>query len=69
VDPTTLTIPAFCAIPARDRLVPAVSARALADKLRGATIIEPTAGHIGMVAGTYAQTSLWQPFAAWVHSL
>lgn len=69
IDPTALTIPAFCAIPARDRLVPAVSARALAEKLTGATIIEPKAGHIGMVAGTYAQTSLWQPFAAWVHSL
>ena len=33
VNPAALTIPAFCAIPARDRLVPAVSARALAEKL------------------------------------
>lgn len=69
VDPAALTLPAFCAIPARDRLVPAASARALAEKLPHASIIEPSAGHIGMVAGTYAQTSLWQPFAAWVHSL
>ncbi len=69
MDPSTLTIPAFCAIPARDRLVPAASARALAEKLPHAHIIEPPAGHIGMVAGTHAQTALWQPFAAWVHSL
>ena len=67
--PSALTIPAFCAIPARDRLVPAASARALADKLSHVRVIEPAAGHIGMVAGTNAQTSLWQPFAAWVHSL
>ncbi len=69
INPAALDLPAFCAIPARDRLVPAASARALADRLPHAHIIEPTAGHIGMVAGTNAQTSLWQPFAAWVHSL
>jgi polyhydroxyalkanoate synthase subunit PhaC len=69
IDPTTLTTPVFCAIPARDRLVPAASARALAEKFQNVSIIEPTAGHIGMVAGTHAQTSLWQPFAAWVHGL
>lgn len=69
VNPASLTIPSFCAIPARDRLVPAASARALAETLPGARIIEPAAGHIGMVAGTNAQTVLWQPFAAWARSL
>jgi polyhydroxyalkanoate synthase len=69
VDPARLELPAFCAIPARDRLVPAVSAHALASRLPRATIIEPAAGHVGMVAGTRAQSALWHPFADWVRSL
>jgi polyhydroxyalkanoate synthase len=69
VDPARLEVPAFCAIPARDRLVPAVSAQKLAASLRRATVIEPTAGHIGMVAGTHAQSALWRPFADWMRSL
>lgn len=69
INPATLELPAFCAIPARDRLVPAASARALAEKLPKSHVIEPSAGHIGMVAGTNAESSLWRPFAAWVHSL
>jgi len=69
MNPATLAIPAFCAIPARDRLVPAVSAQALAEKLPHVSVIEPSAGHIGMVAGTNAESALWRPFAAWVHSL
>ncbi len=69
IDPAALPIPAFCAIPARDRLVPAASARALAEKLPYASSIEPAAGHIGMVAGTNARTALWQPFAAWAHGV
>ena len=55
VDPAKLNVPAFCAIPGRDRLVPAASALPLAKALGKATIIEPTAGHIGMVAGTRAK--------------
>ncbi|MBB5373722.1 alpha/beta fold hydrolase [Acidocella aromatica] len=69
VDPAQLALPAFCAIPARDRLVPAVSAQALAARLPQATILQPKAGHIGMVAGSASETSLWRPFADWVHSL
>jgi polyhydroxyalkanoate synthase subunit PhaC len=69
VDPAKLSVPAFCAIPGRDRLVPSVSALPLAKALGKATIIEPTAGHIGMVAGTRAQPALWQPFADWLRSL
>ncbi|OYV38699.1 MAG: poly-beta-hydroxybutyrate polymerase [Acidocella sp. 20-61-6] len=69
IDPACLTMPAFFAIPARDRLVPAESARALAAKIAHATVIEPQAGHIGMVAGTHAKTALWQPFAEWLQRL
>jgi poly(3-hydroxyalkanoate) synthetase len=69
VDPAKLTIPAFCAIPARDRLVPALSAQKLAAALPQASIIEPRAGHIGMVAGTHAKSALWEPFTDWLHGL
>ncbi|MBU6419198.1 MAG: alpha/beta fold hydrolase [Proteobacteria bacterium] len=69
VDPGLLEIPAFCAIPGKDRLVPAASARALAARLRHVTVVEPRAGHIGMVAGTYAETSLWRPFKEWASSI
>jgi polyhydroxyalkanoate synthase len=69
VDPARLAVPVFYAIPGRDRLVPAESARPLAALTPKATVIEPKAGHIGMVAGTHAQTVLWQPFADWLHSL
>jgi polyhydroxyalkanoate synthase len=69
VDPAQLSIPAFCAIPGRDRLVPAESARPLAGSLARARIIEPKAGHVGMIAGTHAQSALWEPFAEWVRSL
>ncbi len=69
VDPARLAVPAFCAIPGRDRLVPAESARALAARIPDVTIIEPATGHIGMVAGTHAQSALWQPFADWLHGL
>jgi len=69
VDPSHLQIPSFCAFPAKDRLVPAASARALAALLPRATVQEPKTGHIGMVAGTNAQSTLWQPFASWLHGL
>jgi polyhydroxyalkanoate synthase subunit PhaC len=69
VDPTRLSIPVFYAIPGRDRLVPAESARPLAALTPNSTVIAPKAGHIGMVAGTHAQTVLWRPFADWLHSL
>ncbi len=69
VNPAQFDGPVFCAIPARDRLVPPESARPLAAAFKNATIIEPASGHIGMIAGTNAQDALWQPFANWLHRL
>ena len=66
VDPGQFEGPVFCAIPARDRLVPPESARPLAASFKNATVIEPAAGHIGMIAGTNARDALWQPFANWL---
>jgi polyhydroxyalkanoate synthase len=65
VDPGALRVPAFVAIPSRDRIVPAESARPLAAAIPGARLHEPAAGHVGMVAGRSAEAVLWRPFADW----
>ena len=69
VDPTRLALPAFVAVPGRDRIVPPGSARPLARLIPGAALHEPTAGHIGMVAGMGAENALWRPLLDWLHSL
>ena len=69
IAPEHINIPAFIAIPAQDRIVPPESARPLAALLPRATVIEPRAGHIGMVAGSSAETALWLPLLAWIRGL
>ncbi|MGI9491255.1 MAG: alpha/beta fold hydrolase [Geminicoccaceae bacterium] len=66
VRPEQLDLPAFLAIPCRDRIVPAGSALALAALLPRAEIIRPQSGHIGMVAGKKAKEQLWKPLLAWL---
>jgi poly(3-hydroxyalkanoate) synthetase len=66
VRPETIALPAFVAIPARDRIVPPESAEALAAALPNATVHRPAAGHIGMVAGQTAERALWRPFRDWL---
>jgi polyhydroxyalkanoate synthase len=41
----------------------------LAAALPQVRIIEPRAGHIGMVAGTHAKSALWEPFTDWLRGL
>lgn len=69
VEPARLEMPAFVAIPARDRIVPPPSARALAAALPRAVLCEPPAGHIGMVAGSRAEAGLWRPLSRWILGL
>lgn len=70
VDPAALAVPAFLAIPHRDRIVPPASARALAGRLPpGAVLHEAAAGHIGMAAGTGAEAALWRPLLCWLRAL
>ncbi len=66
VDPGEVSVPALVAVPARDRIVPPKSARALAAQLPDPEILEPDAGHIGMVVGRGGMTGLWQPLAAFL---
>ena len=69
IDPSRVSCPAFAAIPANDRIVPPESAMPLAAALSDVTVIEPSAGHIGMVVGGNAETSLWRPLDAWLATL
>jgi len=64
--PEELQLPVFAAIAARDRLVPAASAAALAARLPDVDRLDVAGGHVGMVAGRHAQTGLWQPLADWL---
>jgi poly(3-hydroxyalkanoate) synthetase len=69
VDPGAISLPAFLAIPARDRIVPPASALALAARMPGALVHQALAGHVGMVAGGSAERALWAPLRGWVASL
>lgn len=70
VNPALIDMPAFVAVPGRDRIVPPESARPLATLLRRATLHEPCAGHVGMVAGAQAEKTLWRPLLDWLlHSI
>ncbi len=69
VRPETLDIPSLHLIPARDRIVPPESARALAATMKGATVLIPAAGHVGMAVGSRARAAVWQPVADWLAAL
>jgi len=69
VDPRGLSLPVFVSVPARDRIVPPESARAVAALLPATVLHAPAAGHIGMVAGSAAESALWRPLCDWVRSL
>ena len=69
VDPTMIAKPTFVAIPGRDRIVPPDSALPLAGLIPGAVLHQPTAGHIGMAAGSRAEASLWRPLLDWLRTV
>lgn len=69
VRPEKFDRPAFLAIPSHDRIVPAASALALAHALPKTSIIRPSGGHVGMVAGRHAKTRLWKPLLAWFQKI
>jgi polyhydroxyalkanoate synthase len=66
IDPGSIRVPAFVAVPRRDHIVPPDSARAIAGLLPKVTLVEPDSGHIGMTAGGGAAKVLWEPLRAWL---
>jgi polyhydroxyalkanoate synthase len=68
VDPNRLRSPALVVIPSHDRIVPPSSAEALAAALRGATLLRPPLGHVGMMTAARAPATLWTAIADWLRA-
>ena len=67
--PRKITRPALVMIPSGDRIVPPLSAAALADPKRGlknATRIDLPLGHIGMMVSGRARELCWTPLIDWL---
>jgi polyhydroxyalkanoate synthase len=66
--PERLRIPSVAVIPDEDRIVPPASAQALAKALPCCETLRAPTGHIGMMSGGRAESSVWRPLAAWIES-
>jgi polyhydroxyalkanoate synthase len=66
VIPEQVTVRALAMIPARDRIVPPASARALAERLPNATRADVALGHIGMVVSAGAPSRAWTTLHTWL---
>ncbi|MFV3131981.1 alpha/beta fold hydrolase [Niveispirillum sp. KHB5.9] len=66
VRPADLRCPSLVIVPARDRIVPPASAAALGTALPGATVWQPSLGHIGMVVSGGAKAKVWAPLRDWL---
>lgn len=66
VKPARIDLPTLVVVPAQDRIVPPASAAALAQAIKGAEVLAPPLGHIGMVVGARAPALMWQPLMAWL---
>ena len=64
--PEEVEAPSLVLVPRQDKIVPPLTAAALADHLIGATRLDPPLGHIGMVVGHGARTAVWEPLTAWL---
>ncbi|NQV84630.1 MAG: alpha/beta fold hydrolase [Rhodospirillales bacterium] len=67
VRPENIRVPSLVVVPEKDHIVLPQSAHALADTLPGATVRLISAGHIGMVTGGRAQSTLYEPLSLWLN--
>ena len=67
VNPRLLRRPALVVVPSRDQIVPPSSAEPLAAELRGATVLRPQLGHVGMMSAARAP-AMWTPIAEWLRA-
>lgn len=61
--------PALIVASKRDRLVEFDTAAMLHKKIKGAELISPDCGHIGMIAGSKSVELAWKPIAEWLSRL
>jgi polyhydroxyalkanoate synthase len=70
--PAKIKVPSLVMIPSGDRIVPPLSAAALADPKKGlkkARRIDVPLGHIGMVVSGRAPELCWRPLIEWISAL
>lgn len=70
--PAKIKVPSLVMIPSGDRIVPPLSAAALADPKKGlkkARRIDLPLGHIGMVVSGRARELCWRPLIEWISAL
>ena len=67
VRPGGIRAPSLVVVPEKDHIVPPQSAYPLAHALPGAGVLTLTAGHIGMVSGGRAQSTLYEPLSLWLN--
>lgn len=60
IDPATLSCPVLDIVSTGDRIVPDASASRVGERL------EIASGHVGMVIGSHAEETLWDPLARWL---
>ncbi|MGH6989118.1 MAG: alpha/beta fold hydrolase, partial [Stellaceae bacterium] len=66
VIPEEVEAPSLVLVPRQDRIVPPLTAAALAEHLIDATRLDPPLGHVGMVVGQAAPEAVWRPLARWL---
>ena len=66
--PERLKLPTLVVVPGADRIVPPLTARALAERIPGAERLDPQAGHIGMVVGAGSERLMWEPVRLWIEA-
>jgi len=69
INPQKINLPTFIAIPKNDHVVPYECAWPLAQLMKNATLLHPSAGHVGMIVGQKAKKELWQPFVEWLRCI
>ncbi len=67
VRPRDVRVPSLVVVPENDHIVPPQSATPLADALPNAITRTIAAGHIGMVTGRRARSSLYEPLSLWLN--
>ena len=70
--PSRINVPALVMIPSGDRIVPPLSAAALAEPGRGlknVTRLDLPLGHIGMVVSGRARDLCWTPLIEWLGAI
>lgn len=60
IDPAALAMPVLDIVSASDRIVPQASAAGIGERM----LLE--LGHVGMIVGSRARASLWEPLARWL---